>query len=375
MKHARLGADSAAALHGLHHRGAAGADLARECAEDTLLPFWERLERRAFLPTQGHAYAAALSRTILAGQRMETFFVPGSGGIGALLPLCRGPGWLARWRMVGACEIFEPGDALSESPEAARLLAEKLARLSRPMRLDRIPAGSLLVPAMKAAMKGKGLVLVRPATACPTIALDERWQEPETRFNARRRSDFRRAARKAEAFGSVTFEVLSPGPDEFQVLFDEALGVELRSWKKEAGTAIASERGKEDFFRDYFAACSREGRLRIAFMRIDGRAAAMQLAVEFSGRYWLFKIGYDSEFGKCSPGTLLMLHTLGWAAKAGLSSYELLGETEAWIADFWTRDKRPFVQLRSYPMSLQGGAALAADGWVWLRNRLARGRA
>ena len=30
-------------------------------------------------------------------------------------------------------------------------------------------------------------------------------------------------------------------------------------------------------------------------MRIDGRAVAMQMALESLGRYWLFKIGFDEE--------------------------------------------------------------------------------
>jgi hypothetical protein len=28
----------------------------------------------------------------------------------------------------------------------------------------------------------------------------------------------------------------------------------------------------------------------------------MQLAVEWSGRYWLYKIGYDEAYARCSPG-------------------------------------------------------------------------
>jgi CelD/BcsL family acetyltransferase involved in cellulose biosynthesis len=67
----------------------------------------------------------------------------------------------------------------------------------------------------------------------------------------------------------------------------------------------------------------------------------MQLAIETQGRYWLFKIGFDDAYAKCSPGTLLMLHTLGYAARAGLAAYEMMGEVEPWIADFWTQEAHP----------------------------------
>jgi CelD/BcsL family acetyltransferase involved in cellulose biosynthesis len=95
----------------------------------------------------------------------------------------------------------------------------------------------------------------------------------------------------------------------------------------------------------------------------------MQLAQVSDDRYWLFKIGHDERFGKCSPGTLLMLHTLRWAAGEGLRSYELLGEAEGWITRFWTQEQRACVRVRTYPAGASGALALAADGahWVWQR--------
>jgi hypothetical protein len=120
-------------------------------------------------------------------------------------------------------------------------------------------------------MKGRGLVSVRSALPCPTITLGPAWERPEDQFNAGRRSDFRRAARKAAAMGDVTYEVHAPDPDTFDRWFDEALDVELHSWKKEAGTAMASDRAKADFFRAFFRAASAAGTFRVAFVRIDGK--------------------------------------------------------------------------------------------------------
>ena len=341
--------------------------------DDALIRGWERLEARALLPTLGYAFAAALSRTFLADADIEVISIWMSNTVAAVLPLCRDRAYFARWRMVGAQEVFEPGDALYENPQAARLMAEALAKQSRPLLFDRIPASSLLVPALQEAMKGRGWVSLRPGQQSPTITLDDRWKNPEACFNTRRRSDFRRATRKAEEFGKASYEIISPGPDEFDALFDEAIRVELCSWKKEAGSAIASDQTKEDFFRDFFRSACEKRNLRIAFMRIDGQAIAMQLAVEFSERYWLFKIGFDERYGKCSPGTLLMLHTLGYAAARELRAYELLGNVEPWISELWTAEQRDCVRLRTYPCNIRGMFALMTDATAWLRERLARG--
>jgi CelD/BcsL family acetyltransferase involved in cellulose biosynthesis len=342
------------------------------CEDDALTDAWQRAEAAASLPMQGHAFASALAKTLLSDADIEIFFIRKGEDIAALLPLCRKPGHFARWTMIGAHEVSEPGDALCRNAEAARLLAEGIVGDARPVELDRVLAGSPLIPALRAAMRGKGWMRVRPATPTPTINLEPRWRDPSSCFNSGRRSDFRRAERRAGEFGQVSFEMLSPRPDEFDALFDEAIGVELRSWKREAGTAIAADRAKESCFRHYFRSACERGTFRIAFMRIDGRAVAMQMALETLDRYWLFKIGFDEGFERCSPGTLLMLHTLGWAAKRELSAFELLGSVEPWIAQFWTRERHDCVCVRVYPFNARGALAFTADAAIWLRSRLAR---
>jgi CelD/BcsL family acetyltransferase involved in cellulose biosynthesis len=333
---------------------------------------WERLESRATLPTQGLAFATSLARTLLAGTLVEVFVGRGRGGIRALVPLCRGEGWRARWRMAGAREVFEPGDALCDGDDGARALAKALAAQPRPLVLDRIPAQSPLIPALRQALRGRALISLRAATPSPFITLDARWQQPEACFNAGRRSDFRRAARKAAALGPVFHEVVAPDPAEFDALFDEAVAIEGSGWKRESGSAIVRDPAKEAFFRDWLRQCCLAGTLRIAFLRIGARAVAMQMAVVQADRFWLLKIGYDEAYRACSPGSLLMLHTLGHAAREGLEAYELLGGMEPWIAQMWTQQRHECLRLRTYPFNLRGAAALIADGAQWMRERLAR---
>ncbi len=288
--------------------------------------------------------------------------------------LCRSPGRFARWRLAGVREVHEPGDALCRDADAARRLAQAVLHSGRPLSLDRVSGESRFIDALREAARGHAFVSVRPATPCPTIALDQSWCTPEARFNSGRRSDFRRATRRAAEYGAVSCEMLSPAPHQFDALFDEAVAVEAASWKTEAGSALAADTARERFFRTWFRAAAARGELRIAFLRIDGRAVAMQLAIESLGRYWLFKIGYDEAYSRCSPGTLLMLHTLGWAAERGLSGYEFLGNAEPWIAELWTSEARDCVRLRTYPFNLRGAVALAQDGAQWLRARIARWR-
>jgi len=324
------------------------------------------------LPTQSADFIAALGETMLRDVPIKVVQAIGVDGVEALLPLCRSPGLFSRWRMPGAREVFEPGDAICRDAMAAAKLARRLAAEGRAMELARIPAESPLIPALRAAIKGRGFVSVRLATPSPTIALGPEWQDPESRVSSRRRSDFRRAERRAAEFGAVSYEMLAPSPEAFDALFDEAVAVEAKSWKRAAGTAIACDPAKEAFFRTYLRSACTRGQGRIAVMRIDGKIMAMQLAVEWAGRYWLYKIGHDEAYGRCSPGTLLMLHALRDAVGRGLVGFELMGESEAWIADLWTREARECVRVRTYPLTPQGLGAGAADGLAWALARFER---
>ena len=351
---------------------ASGEDIRRPASLAALALGWQRLGACATLPTQSADFVTALAETMLAGTPIRLFEAADADGVQALLPLCHAPGRFARWRMPGAHEVFEPGDAICRDEAAARRLAQVLAGESRPIELTRIPASSPLIPALRAALRGRGSIAVRPATPSPTIALAPAWREAESQFSSRRRSDFRRAARRAAEFGEVRCEMLAPAPDAFDALFDEAIAVEAKSWKRAAGTAIACDASKEAFFRRYLRRACERGEGRVAFLRIDGKVVAMQLAVEWAGRYWLFKIGYDEAYARCSPGTLLMLHALGDCAARGLAGFELMGDSEAWIADLWTREAHPCVRVRTYPNNLAGLVTGLRDGFVWVFSRLRR---
>lgn len=372
MKHDQITIDTGSIARPQQAGRASSVGFDRFAPGGLLADAWERLERHAALPTQGLGFIAALSRSLLADTPITVFTGRGAGGLQGLIPLCRSAGAWSRWRLAGVCEVFEPGDALCDGPEGARLLAQVLARESRPVTLDRIPADSPMIAALRQAMRGRALVSVRPAAGSPFITLGPQWHRPEDCFNAGRRSDFRRAARRAAALGPVFHEVIAPDRHDFDTLFDEAIAVELRSWKGESGSAMARQPGKEALFRDWLRHAAGRGTLRIAFLRIGQRAVAMQMGMVHTNRFWLLKIGYDAAYGACSPGSLLMLHMLGHCAREGLEACELLGAMEPWITHMWTQEQHDCVRLRSYPYNLRGAVALAADGAVWLRERLAR---
>lgn len=333
----------------------------------TLVQAWGTLGDTAVLPTQHPDFLLSAIAAFLDAAPLEVIDL---GGPGAVASLVRDDRRFSRWRLVGDREVHEPGVPLFRDAPAAQLLADLLCAQDRALEFTRVPASSLLIPAMQKAAKGRGMLAVRAADPSPFLELDESWCEPASQFSSRRRSDFRRAQRKAEEFGDVTYAMERPTPDSFDALFEEAVAVEAKSWKREAGSAIICDEAKLAFFRRYLRACSGRGEARIATMRIDGELVAMHLAVAWRERYWLYKIGFDEAYARCSPGTLLMLHAMGEAAREGLTAFEMMGESDTWISDFWTRDAHDCVRMRFYPRTIAGFSALAEDGTEWLKARI-----
>jgi hypothetical protein len=261
---------------------------------------------------------------------------------------------------LGVDKHYEPMDFHASDELAMSQLAESLAGRREPLVVSRIPASSLALAALRRAFAKRGLVVTHPRPAAPFIPLDSSWSNPEMNLNSGRRSDFRRAQRNAEAMGQVTWEILTPEPEQLDHLLDEAFAVESRSWKGDIGTALACDSAQGKFNRDYAHAACRAGILRMGFLRIEGCAVAMQLAIVAGGAYWLLKIGFDPDYGRASPGILLLRESIAYAARQGLTTFEFLGVPESWI-DVWTKHKRPCVIVRTYPYNLRGAAALTVD--------------
>ena len=344
--------------------GAGGDALA---SLDRLGNAWDALP--AWSPMDQAIWTSSCVRAFGTGQRLQIVSIGGEDRPSAVAPLFVPENGPPRLEVIGASLLGEPMDLACADAEARDSLCRALARQRLPVFLPRVPAGSPTLAAMQRAFRGRGTVLCRPARPFPSIRLDASWRDPEQHLSPRRRSDLRRARRRAEGLGEVAFEVLSPSPAELPSLLDEAFRVEEASWKGRSGTALRVDEARGRFFRLYAAAAARRGILRLCFLRIAGRAAAMQIGIEHAQRFWLLKIGYDEELGRCSPGMLLLAEAVRRAAEGGLEGYELLGTVAPWT-QVWTQVERPCVFLRAYPASAEGLWQLASAGARYALRRV-----
>jgi len=332
---------------------------------------WEALEAAVRSPIEHFEWSRSCVEALPGLGRLQMHSVWDNGRCGAIAPFAVRMSSGFRLELIGVKELSEPMDFIYSSREALARLCDELARQRRSIELPRVTSDSPVVGELRRAYQGRGLVYVRPADPYPTLEIDPSWNAPETHFNSGRRSDFRRALRHAEQDGPTVFEVVTPPPSGLQALLREAYEVEMRGWKERSGTALALDPLRANFYRRYFAACCEKGILRIAFMRIGGKAVGMQLAIETNQRLWLAKIGHDEAYSRSSPGTLLMLHVAKYAAQRELKSIEFLGSTEPWTR-VWTDRVRDCVWVRVFPFAPASLLPLAIDAWHWSAARIRR---
>jgi CelD/BcsL family acetyltransferase involved in cellulose biosynthesis len=251
-----------------------------------------------------------------------------------------------------------PGfDILALDEEAARALAAALFEAQRPhLSIRPVDAEGQALRALSAAAAAHGYkTLVLPTGRAPYLSLGPDVHRHESALSSNLRHDVRRRFRRLCETGSVSIQV-SDGSERLEELLKEGFEVEEKSWKGRRGTAIAAREDTRRFYRGLAQWAAEVGWLRLAFLRLDGRAIAFQFDLEPGLHYYSLKIGYDPAFERFSPGKLLMYTMVARAVALGFPTYELLGRNEPW-KERWTDSSRAQVSFRAFSPSATGRLA------------------
>jgi CelD/BcsL family acetyltransferase involved in cellulose biosynthesis len=319
-----------------------------------LVEQWEELaEQTGAAPWLWPGWFSAW-RTAFGAGTAEPIEVRRGGRLVGLAPMSR-----SRGTLTSATNWHTPSFGLLACDAAAeRQVAESLfRRRAHRVTIAFVPAADL--PAFRNAARRAGhRVLERTLERSPYVDCRTTWDGYEATLGAKMRRELRRRRRRLEAEGSVSFDV-TDGTERLDALLDEGFAVEAASWKGERATAIASQPATERFYREVARWAASRGWLRLAFLRLDGRALAFDFAIEAGGVHYLLKTGYDPARRESAPGKLLRHEMLRRAFDAGLSSYEFLGADEPWKLE-WTTSRRDLRRLDAFPRSATGIAHWSA---------------
>lgn len=282
------------------------------------------------------------------------------------------PGSLRRLNWLG-WEMREPEALLYDHPLALDAIWAEIRRAGLPVTARRLTPRAGELESIEAA--SPRLCSIRRGTTQTAAApLAGGWAAFEAAMSSNSRSEMRRKRRGLEKLGVVSFHAVSPDPSNVEAHLQELLRVEASGWKGRQGSAIECRPELERFLRHYAAGTAELGLLRLFFLALDGRNIAAQLLVETGGRLWQFKIGYDEAWSKYSPGRLLMLDIIRWAADHDLEAVEYLGHGGGWQTR-WPAEFRDHHSLRFYPPRPGAAVAFGLDALEFVRRKLDPARA
>src|SRR5262249_34603394 len=133
----------------------------------------------------------------------------------------------------------------------------------------------------------------------------------EAAVSGARRKELRRQERRLAERGRLTYDVLGAGGTLTRWV-DEVIELEGRGWKGRARAALRAPGGNRRFLQAVAAGAFAENRLALLALRIDGRPVAMKCTLLAGDGAVAFKIAYDEDFARYSPGVLLELRNIDW---------------------------------------------------------------
>jgi hypothetical protein len=148
---------------------------------------------------------------------------------------------------------------------------------------------------------------------CYTRAFFQPRGDPEAYLRAalaaKRRHELRRQERLLSELGGIEYVEVQPGP-EMQAWIENFMRLEASGWKAQHGTAFASQPSHRAFFEEIAARAVDCGRLMMLELRCGGRPIASKCNFITPPGSFAFKIGFDAEYYRFSPGVMLELENM-----------------------------------------------------------------
>jgi hypothetical protein len=202
-----------------------------------------------------------------------------------------------------------------------------------------------------------------------------------TALAGRHRKELRRQRRRLGELGKLEFCVLSPpsapapgkpvNNEELESWLGEFMVLEASGWKGRQGTALGSRIPDALFFLEMARACYAAGRLTASAVRLDGKALVMQILLRSGGGAFAFKIGYDEDFARFSPGVLLELDLIERVANQRFVAWidSAAARNHPMINRLWT--ERRSIERWLIGLDTTTSLLLAVlPTLAWLRERL-----
>jgi CelD/BcsL family acetyltransferase involved in cellulose biosynthesis len=193
--------------------------------------------------------------------------------------------------------------------------------------------------------------------------------DPRQALSQRRRREYRRQMLRLADHGAVKIGAardLAGVVAEFEVF----LRLEAAGWKGRRGSALLSDPQTVAFARAAVADLAAAGRARIDAIRLVDRPVAMLVTLLAGHTAYSWKIAYDEEFARFSPGAQLMLEVgrAVFADDAGVTRIDSCAVADHPMVDHVWKDR---IAIGTMIIGPQGGGVVHKAGVATAEAELA----
>jgi CelD/BcsL family acetyltransferase involved in cellulose biosynthesis len=331
---------------------------------------WNRLADRFQTPLLRNEWFSALAQAYYHPGQLHIIVYHTERGIDAIAPLAlvkhRG---ITRLEILGGSFLFEPTGLLYKDELALQKLIDNISKQDKSIILNRLYNNSQEIEAVRKLKSNQFQTQLNQNGGAPYLPITTDWDTFEKSLSSRTRYDLRRAKKRADSLGTVSFETITPTPETFHTYLEKFFEVEAANWKGKQGSAILNNTQMKKFFTLYCQKTAELNTLTFYFLKINEHTAGALITVEYFNRRWVLKIGYNEQFAHCSPGILLIHESLRQSFEQNLSGYEFLGYDAPWIHQ-WTKQLRDYVSAKIYPRSVNGSIGLGIDTSIDFAKKL-----
>lgn len=187
-----------------------------------------------------------------------------------------------------------------------------------------------------------------PLEVCPFIDLSAgSWDSYLSGLRRKHRSNFTRSLRNLEKNYTVRLEYVDSEQNRQEEL-SHLVNLHLLRWRDRGGSS-AFNNSTLLAFHDELSRLTRErGWLRLAVLKLDGKAAAALYGFQYGHTFHFFNSGFDPAFEHHSVGLVTLGLTIRNAFEEGAREYDLLRGSEAYKFR-WANQAYRLVLLELYP--------------------------
>ena len=178
--------------------------------------------------------------------------------------------------------------------------------------------------------------------------------------SSRRRNLHRRRRRQLDELGEI--EIVSiVGETELAASLTDLFRIHDLRWAGRPDRSDFTTNRGLPFNVDAMARFARAGIARVLMMKLDGRAIAFQYYLVFERRMFFYRLAFDPDYARWSPGLLTTLAAIEAAAAEGVERVEFLGGDERYKQDL-ADSNDPLYECIGFARSRRGRAEAMVAG-------------